>query len=275
MRMGEGARALALMAALEALPEQFAMGLGRLHGEEPALPEAAHASPDEVRALVDRAERQRLAFSVRWTVSREVALEHAADLDEQLEDAIVALSDVFAPLTDGGPPPAGERSRLPAARGREARHAAADDDRKGGKRRARALERDDERERDRGEREREADVEPDSVREHAGPVRRATSVRTPGRKPLRAGLRRRPIQDDTARGSEGGTIDKGSRVRVLEGPFAGKVGVVHELDGKGGARVMLGLLAVRLAVKDLALSVERRSRPLLSSSHRKPLPVRS
>jgi transcription antitermination factor NusG len=100
-------------------------------------------------------------------------------------------------------------------------------------------------------------------------------LRTLGHKPLRAGLRRRSGHDERAPEQEGGAIDKGARVRVLDGPFAGKVGVVHELDGKGGARVMLGLLAVRLAVKDLALSVERRSRPLLSSSHRKPVPVRS
>ncbi len=64
-------------------------------------------------------------------------------------------------------------------------------------------------------------------------------------------------------------------MRVLEGPFSGKVGVIHELDGEGGARVMLGLLAVRLAVKDLAPCVEGRARPILSSSHRKPMPVRS
>ena len=70
-------------------------------------------------------------------------------------------------------------------------------------------------------------------------------------------------------------VDKGARVRVLEGPFAGKVGVVQELDGKGGARVMLGLLAVRLDVKDLVACAEGRERPLLSSSHRKPVPARS
>jgi transcription antitermination factor NusG len=69
-------------------------------------------------------------------------------------------------------------------------------------------------------------------------------------------------------------VVEGARVRVLEGPFAGKVGVVQELDGQGGARVMLGLLAVRLEVKDLV--AEGRGRPLLSSSHRKPAPpVRS
>jgi hypothetical protein len=268
MRLGEGARALELTAALEALPEQFAIGVG---SAEPQLPAAAHASPEEVRALVDRAERHRQPLSVRWTLAREVALEHAADLDDQLEDAIVALGGVFLLLTEEGPPPAG---RSPAARGREGKHASADDHRKAAKRHARAQ-RDEEREREQ-EREPEADVEPESAREHTGPLRRAPSaVRTLGRKPLRAGLRRRPAHDERAGGQDGGSIDKGARVRVLEGPFAGKVGVVHELDGKGGARVMLGLLAVRLDVKDLALSAERRTRPLLSSSHRRPSPVRS
>jgi hypothetical protein len=70
-------------------------------------------------------------------------------------------------------------------------------------------------------------------------------------------------------------IQKGTRVRVLKGAFSGKVGVVHELDGKGGARVMLGLLAVRLEVNNLVSDAEGRARPLLSSSHRKPLPARS
>ena len=69
-------------------------------------------------------------------------------------------------------------------------------------------------------------------------------------------------------------VEKGTRVRVLAGPFVGKVGVVQELDGKGGARVMLGLLATRLDVKDLIASAEGRERPGLSTSHRKPLSAR-
>jgi transcription antitermination factor NusG len=70
-------------------------------------------------------------------------------------------------------------------------------------------------------------------------------------------------------------LEKGARVRVLEGPFAGRVGVVDEVDAKGSVRVMLGLLAVRLAVKNLAAFGEGRTRPVLSSSHRKPVPARS
>jgi hypothetical protein len=38
---------------------------------------------------------------------------------------------------------------------------------------------------------------------------------------------------------------------------------------------MLGLLAVRLEVGNLMAEVEGKGRPLLSSSHRKPIPARS
>jgi hypothetical protein len=59
------------------------------------------------------------------------------------------------------------------------------------------------------------------------------------------------------------------KVCVLSGPFAGKVGVLGELDGRGGARVLLGLLSARIEVAHLETVVER-ERPALQSSHRKP-----
>ena len=70
-------------------------------------------------------------------------------------------------------------------------------------------------------------------------------------------------------------IEKGTRVRVLAGPFEGKVGVVQGLDGESGARVMLGLLAMRFEAKDLIATAQGKDRPMLASSHRKPLPARS
>jgi transcription elongation factor len=81
---------------------------------------------------------------------------------------------------------------------------------------------------------------------------------------------RRPEKD-------GGRSDValGVRVRVIDGPFAGKLGVVQDLDDKGGARVMLGLLAVRFELKDLTVQTEGRARPVLGTSHRKPKPERS
>jgi len=69
-------------------------------------------------------------------------------------------------------------------------------------------------------------------------------------------------------------VEKGVNVHVLEGPFSGKRGVVQELDGKGGARVMMGLLAMWIPVGDLVAVREGQGRVQFSSSHRKPMPAR-
>jgi transcription antitermination factor NusG len=66
------------------------------------------------------------------------------------------------------------------------------------------------------------------------------------------------------------TIEMGTHVRALAGPFAGQVGVVQELDGKGAARVLFGLLAARVELGDLTLHSSKRGRPVMQSSHRKP-----
>jgi transcription antitermination factor NusG len=119
------------------------------------------------------------------------------------------------------------------------------------------------------ERERELEPEPASEAEGGGP----RVVRSLEAKPrLRASLLR---HGGSRAPTAGAGIEKGAKVRVLEGPFAGKEGLVQELDGNGGARVMLGLLAVRIDVKDLISSAQGRGRPKLSSSHRRPVPVRS
>ena len=65
-------------------------------------------------------------------------------------------------------------------------------------------------------------------------------------------------------------IDRGARVCPTEGPFAGREGIVQELDGRGGARVMFGLLAVHVDIADLRPALSRRDLRLrLGSSHRK------
>jgi hypothetical protein len=64
-------------------------------------------------------------------------------------------------------------------------------------------------------------------------------------------------------------IEAGSKVRVLGGPFAGRVGAVTELDGKGGARVTLGPLQAHVALGNLGPAGERQPRPALQSSHRR------
>jgi KOW motif len=63
-------------------------------------------------------------------------------------------------------------------------------------------------------------------------------------------------------------LDVGAKVRVLGGPFAGRVGVISELDGRGGARVTLGLLSARVLLENLGPARDI-VRPSLQSSHRR------
>ena len=256
-RFADPERALELTSAVEALPEQFTMSAG---DAAPQLA-AASSSTEQVRALIEGAALARSTLVLGWTVPRATAVTHAATLDEQLADAIVVLGGFLALVAWVPAPAADARSTRPERRERGRRDDAADAKRKP-RRDARPRPRDRDREADG---EVEAEAEQSSEREAASPA----GVLRAFKKPVRPGLRRRDAP------AASGPVGQGSRVRVLEGPFAGKTGVVQELDGKGGARVLLGLLAVRLDVKDLVAWSEGRARPLLSSSHRKPLPVRS
>ncbi len=276
MRLADPARALELATALEALPEQFMLSASGDDG--PA--EAQRATADDLRLVLDKVERacvgqaSQATIWIGWSLPRELALEHAALLDEQLEDALVALAQVFTLLVEESA--AGRDDRL-ATRARRAPGRSAKGDRpieeerqrasgtrkehaareRAGHVRARGRERDRERESD-------ADPEPpEPVSDAPAPRSRAMNVKLPSRPGLWGRL------------SKGArvAIERGTRVRVLRGAFSGKVGVVHELDGEGSARVMLGLLAVRLEVKNLMPCVE--GRPVLSTSHRKPMPDRS
>jgi hypothetical protein len=95
--------------------------------------------------------------------------------------------------------------------------------------------------------------------------------RAKGQKPSVAAARQAAGPRGEAQQSR--ALERGSHVRVLAGPFAGKVGIVKEVDGKGRAEVMLGLLATRIDLVDLSASSGSR-RPTLSSSHRKRLTLR-
>jgi hypothetical protein len=73
-------------------------------------------------------------------------------------------------------------------------------------------------------------------------------------------------------------LEVGAKVKVLGGPFAGRVGVISELDGKGGARVTLGLMSARVLLEDLSSDDAEgaggrlRARSVMQSSHRHPEP---
>jgi hypothetical protein len=281
-------RALELSTALEALPEQFALRVG---GEDASL-DAPRCTVDDVRAILDRVESTSRPLAIGWTVPRDVAVEHAALLDEQLKDALAALVRIFALF--GGADDAGAPSRARPHEGAHGRRQSgrSDDDRDHTKKRQRETrepgrDRKGQREPDgpiRGRSTADVDGERDGAtaaqRRHAA-VKDGVPSRPPAaheaRFPLRGAARRRPNLKVSGGGAKGrgGSIERGARVRVLEGPFSGKVGVVRELDGKGGARVMLGLLAVRFDMANLAVHDERGRRPVLGTSHRKPVPVRS
>jgi hypothetical protein len=256
--LADSGRTLALLMALQSLPEQFAIGASSDARRFPA----PKVSSDDLRALLDRAEQEGCAVWLGWSVPRDIAAAHAATLDGQLQDALVALGHILKHLA---PSSAAESIGPRRGRRRAGSHGEEEPARK--KPRGRAERASDRRD---AEPEGEREVESESVRETETPAPRI--IRPLEAKPrLRASLKRRSPFPASA----GALIEKGTRVRVLEGPFAGKEGLVQELDGNGGARVMLGLLAVRIDVKDLVSAAVARARPRLSSSHRRPLPVRS
>ena len=224
-----------IVAAFQTLPEQFTIGFA----DEAARIGVHDVRGSKLRDLFGRGE----PIWIGWDVPRDVVVEHAETLDEQLADALVALGPLYKILV--------EHPLQPTMSPREAKDA----------RRAKRS-------------RRTSIVSPvPAAALDSGPT---SEGRTPVTPPIQALLRRLPIRktslvtevDPKIR------IEKGTSVRVLAGPFVGKTGVVQALDGKGGARVMLGLLATHLDVKDLIATAEGGARPKLGSSHRRPLPAR-
>ncbi|MCC6554278.1 MAG: hypothetical protein IT372_14950 [Polyangiaceae bacterium] len=303
---GEGAAPLAaeLTGALHALPEEFTFGVG---ADRVAC---SAATTEAILSMLHRAAEGKEPLWIGWSVPRETALAHAGILDEQLEDALVALAPIYRIVAWSR-----ENDRIALDRRLEGIE----------QERARAhAELEAENERWRAEqaaaRERsmeEARARLDARAEAALPPRRPTlatlfnirgsgsprpeparrpQAEAPGDRPRRAATpERAPERGDAAKAakaaSQGGeperaaparadagerersapaVMEKGSRVRVLRGPFGDKIGVIGELDGRGGARVLLGLLSTRLDLGDLELVPEGRERPALSTSHRKP-----
>jgi hypothetical protein len=247
-------RSIALLGALDALPDQFALGSYESRAAWP------RGSADEVRNVVGRVESAEQPLWLGWSVPRELAIAHADSLDEQMQDALVALGPVFSMLDANARARVDIKLRRPRARAPRREHRDGIDDERVTKPRSRGHD-------PRHDPEREAiepEPEPDLDREAATRAVRGSRSAPAGQAGRRGAL---PRIDPRA------PVDRGTLVRVLDGPFSGKVGVVQELDGKGGARVLLGLLAVRVAVKDVAACSKGRERPLLSSSHRK-LPAR-
>ena len=295
-RLGDPPRLLELTTLVETLPQEFAIGVIGV----PSFPSAEHASADDVRALLDDSQRSRRALWVGWSVKRETALAHSSELDDQLADALVVLAHAYKLLAwapDNDLIGAGRRGawRAGRARNEERRERGREERRK----RRNVLKKPVRVEGTRREREDARRLLSVAEREGASPASRVPGARAPGddatlAEPDRAradgqGGRgvpaRRPMLQTMmrARGARSALvaevdpklpIEKGTRVRVLAGPFADKVGIVQELGTKGRARVRLGLLAATLDLRDLVASTEGQ-RPMLTSSHRRPRAARS
>jgi hypothetical protein len=255
-RLDEPVRALELLGALEALPEQFAIGL-----EGESKQSLSRVDAASIRKLLDQSARRDVALWIGWSIPRDVALSHAEGLGEQLEDAIVALGTVYKLVAWAPENDLAGLGRKSAGRSPE-RHPRSDEWR---------LARTKDKKKPKGKKRRAPrDLldEPMSIRTHAAaPPEDERPVVVPARVVLRSYRQRAPAVSEV---DPRVAIEKGTRVRVLAGPFVGKVGVVQELDGKGRARVRLGLLATTLEVKDLIAAAEGGKRPVLASSHRRP-----
>ncbi len=236
---------LQLTSLLEGLPEPFAMGPS---GE--ATPIAAPVSPDSVRAMLLRCETSGVPFWVGWSVPRDVAEKHADILDEELEDAVLALVPVarFISWDEDNDYLAPERPRM------------------------RVVEADGDDEDDSPRQRQRDDLDHDEFEDEPPepsvplflPLVPHHKTSPPHELPRRF-LRRAALVTEV---DPSVPVEKGTRVRVLAGPFLGKVGVVQALDGRGRARVILGLLATTLAVTDLIAARESDRKPL-GSSHRR------
>lgn len=290
-RLADPTALLELITLFETLPQEFAIGVIGV----PSFPRAESANADEVRALLDDSERNRRPLWLGWSVKREVALAHSSELDEQLSDALVVLGHAYKLLAwapDNDLIAAGRRGawRAGRARAEERRERGREERRKRRSvRKGPVRVEGTRREREDARRlitvaEREGAVAssraPGGGRAEEGREHEGEGARLKDGHGGRAVPPRRPILQSTlrARGARPALvtevdptlpIDKGTRVRVLAGPFANKVGIVQELDSKGRARVRLGLLAATLDLKDIVASTEG-SRPMLASSHRRP-----
>ena len=293
---GEGALANELVQALVALPEEFTIGAGGEGASDRRASSAA--SPEALRELVARSSAEQIPLWVGWRVARETALSHAEILDEQLEDALVALAPVYRLVAwsrendrialdrrlEGVEQ---ERARAHAEAHAETERWRVEQEESRRRSQEQALARADEARRTppisstrrpslstlfSGK---SASPPPSSQRTRheppaSGPLPRVDVV-VPEPPPAPAALPERAPAVASPSRAAASAIEKGAKVRVRSGPFIDKIGVVGELDSRGGARVLLGLLSTRLELHDLELAVENRERPAMQSSHRRPL----
>jgi hypothetical protein len=205
--------------------------------------------PEALRLVLERCEQSGVPLWVGWRVARDVAVSYTENLDEELEDALLALVPVarFVVWDEGNDYLAHKpsRSKITELDARDA-----DDDEAKPRVRQRIAPELDEADDEGGEPEVHVPFPP---------------FRPPAPPAALRFLRRAALVteiDPTI------VVERGTRVRVLVGPFVGKVGTVTDLDSRGRARVLLGLLSTTCNVRDLIAAHERDRRPLMSSHRR-------
>jgi sRNA-binding protein len=292
---GEGGLATELIQALVALPDEFTFGAGGAGAPERHASRAASA--EALGQLVARASAEPMPLWVGWRIARETALAHAEILDEQLEDALVALAPIYRLVAwsrendrialdhrlEGAEQ---ERARAHAEAHAETERWRVEQEESRRRSQEQALARADESRRPPPSSSsrrpslatlfggKTTSPPPSSQRPRpeppaSGPVPRTDVLPAPP--PAIAAIAERAPLPAAPPRIVSTAIEKGAKVRVLSGPFIDKIGVVGELDSHGGARVLLGLLSTRLELHDLELAVEPRERPAMQSSHRRPL----
>lgn len=281
-RLAEGSEHLAeeLAKSLHALPDQFEMRAGGEGGDAQRLPCSA-ASPGQIAEVLARAASENVPLWIGWRVPRATAAEHAEILDEQLADAVLALLPVYRLIAwSRDNDHVGIERAIEGLQKEQARaHAEVV-----------AL---DEKWRAEQAAERERATQAARARaEEAGAGRKAVTLATlfkslpakdakdgaareaPAREPPRAPpaktrpaateggpanrpspAQAKPAADPPPRREAHGepTWEKGAKVGILSGPFAGKVGTIAEVEGGRSARVLLGLLSARLDLAQLKL----------------------
>ncbi|MFO0588654.1 MAG: hypothetical protein U0441_13980 [Polyangiaceae bacterium] len=318
-RLGAGSEHLAeeLAKSLHALPEQFEVRAGGESGDAMRLPCSA-ATPEQIAAVLARCTSENVPLWIGWRVPRATALSHAEIIDEQLEDAALALFPVYRLIAwsrdndrigvDGviedrkaeqarshaeavarderwKAEQAAERERATQAARARAEEAGAgrrpvtlanlfkaapvkeppkEAPREPAKEPAREPMKAAPREHARDARppSSQADSKPrgapdraassrDNGRDRGGPPKGRGGV--PSGSQARPTFASRPAHFAAPKREGELAWEKGARVGIISGPFAGKVGTIAEMEGTKSARVLLGLLSARLDVTNLTL----------------------
>jgi hypothetical protein len=260
-RLADPGGLLELMSALESLPEVFELLCFPSGPAAGGALCAQRATADDLRELSERARAEQSSLRVRWRIPKRVVLSFPADLGDALEDALFALSSVtklVAWAEDNDV--LGLVTRWEARR--ERRLELPDEGGVPSERTVRRPPREDDE-----PRPKRSYREPPAPGSIAAPALEPERLLLPplARKILRRARAPRLFDVDPA-----APVERGTGVKVLAGPFAGRIGAVLELIGSHEAKVSLGLLVARVPVADLVACAPKTGRTRLPSSHRKP-----